>query len=132
MSVGRPFRTAIDGNALPETIHALAWFGYRREIELQVVRDEEIEPAILVIVDERASRSPSGSRRGEPSGSRHILEPEFTAVAVEHIRAVRGHEQIEPAVVVHVARADRRRPGDAIESRTALVTSSNVPSCLLR
>ena len=102
-------RAAVDRHAFPEAVRAGAGLGRGGEIEAQVVGDEQVEPAVPVVVDERAAGAPTRPGRGEPGRRGHVLESP-DAVAIQHVLPVGGDEQIGPAVVVEVARADARRP----------------------
>ncbi len=53
-------RSAEDGIGLVSASTVCAWLADFCDIEIDVVANEEIEMAVLVVVDERASRNPSG------------------------------------------------------------------------
>ena len=73
--------------------------GRRREVD--VVRDEEIERAVAVVVEERGAGAPSGIR--EARLLRDVGERAVAVVVKERQRAERRDEQILVAVVVVVA-----------------------------
>ena len=70
VGVGRkPLGTAIDWDAFPEAVRTLTRFSRRREIEPQVVGDEQIEPPVAIVVHERAARSPADSGVARPAAA---------------------------------------------------------------
>jgi hypothetical protein len=68
-----------------------------------VVRDEQVEIAVLVEIREGAPRAPQ--RRADTSGARDVGEGPATSVAVERVGPDAGDIQIHPTVVVVVAGA---------------------------
>ena len=82
----------------------------RRQIEVDVVRREEIEPAVAVEVEERTSRAPPRARLCQAGFRRHVLERAVSEVSIQVVLAIVGHEQIDVAVVVVVARARALAP----------------------
>ena len=93
--------------------------GGRREIETQVVGDEEIESAIAVVVDERAARAPANLARDQTCRTGDVLEALALLVPVEHVAAEIRQEEIRPSVVVVVPGADARGPAGAAHARRA-------------
>src|SRR6185312_15404904 len=91
---GKSARTAVDRDAFPGAVGILAGLGKMRQIERDVVGDEEIEPAIAVVVDEAAARAPTLARIVEAGLFRDIGERAVAVVAVENIVAPVGDEQI--------------------------------------
>ena len=75
-----------------------------------VVRDEEVEPAVLVVVEEGRPHGPQravlGIARREAGLRRHVLERPVPAVAVEDVRPQAGHEEVGVPVVVVVGGGD--------------------------
>ena len=67
----------------------------------------------------------------QPGAGGDVLEAAVAAVAIQDVLPVVSDEEIEPAVVVVVARADAEAQPVALEPGAA-VTSVNVPSRLLR
>ena len=71
----------------------------------QVVADEQVEPAVAVVVEERRRDAPA-ARVADAGGFRHVGERAVAVVAEKHgareSRAIQVHE----AVVVEVARRD--------------------------
>ena len=65
------------------------------------MRDEQIERAVAVIVDECGARAPAGA--GDAGLRRHIDEVAVTVVLQQHVVAEGGDVQIGVAVVVEVA-----------------------------
>jgi len=65
------------------------------------MRDEEIEMAVAIVVDERGARAPQ--RIGEARLRRDVGERAVAAIVEERRGAEPGDEQVEEAVVVVVA-----------------------------
>ena len=80
---------------------------------LHVVDDEEIEAAVIVVIEPSAGDGEVAA--GDARGLRHVLESPITAIAIELAGARAGDEQIDVAVVVEVA---RRRPDRVARART--------------
>ena len=115
--IGRqPARAAVDRHTLPDAVGPAADFRRRREIEPEIVRHEQIDTAVAVVVDERAARSPSGSTGRQARAGGDVSEAAVSEVVIEHVLPVVGREQIEAAVVVVVADADARCPADRAET----------------
>ena len=118
VGVGRQtLGAAVDRDALPQTVHALARLGGRREIEGQVVRHEEIEVAVAVVVEKRAAGTPPRPGHRQAGGGAAIVEPAVAAIAVQPVGAEGRDVDVDGAVVVVVAGADRRGPRRPPESR---------------
>ena len=109
-------RTTVHRNALPQAVGSVADVGGGREIESQVVGDEEIDATVAIVVDERATRSPSRAPGRQPGARGHVLEPAVAAVSIENVLPVVGDEDVQPAVVVVVAGTDARCPPDIVSS----------------
>src|SRR4029079_2327857 len=113
---GQALGPTVDGDSLPQAVGSGAGPGRVGEIELQVVRDEEVHLPIAVVVDERAAGAPARPRGGQPGGGGDVFEPAL-AVVVQDVRPVGGYEQVEPTVVVVVTSSGTGRPVGAAESR---------------
>ena len=68
---------------------------------LHVIDDQEIEAAVVVVVEPAAADGEVAA--GDARGFRDVLESPVAAIAIELIRAHAGDEQIDVAVVVEVA-----------------------------
>ena len=68
---------------------------------LHVARDEQIEAAVVVVVEEAGARAPAAARDTGPA--RHVAERTVTVVAIQRVAAVVGDVEIVEAVVVVVA-----------------------------
>src|SRR5271167_2916439 len=60
-------RAAHHRHSLPYTVRALPGRGSGGQIEVHVVGDHQVEPAVAVVVYERAARAPRFSRARNPS-----------------------------------------------------------------
>ena len=87
----------------------LARRGRSGKIEIHVIRDDEIEVAVAVVVDERTTGAPglTGSR---DAGFLRNLGEHSVIVVVEPVLAVVGDVEIFPSVVVVVADAHALAP----------------------
>src|SRR5947208_16755423 len=75
---------------------------------VDVGRDEEIEFAVTVEIEERAARAPSVRLRSSSYGEtrvRDFAEPAVTQIPIQHVGSDVGDIQVDQAVVVVVARA---------------------------
>src|SRR5687767_14040717 len=69
---------------------------------VDVVRDEEVEVAVTIDIEERAARAP---QRGiGAAGLRYFAEPAPTRIPIQHVRSDVGDIQVDQAIVVIVAR----------------------------
>ena len=84
------------------------WAGESAELvlfrsEVDIVRDEEIEIAVTIDIEERAARAP---QRGIGAARvRDFAEPATTRIPIQRVRSDVGDIQVDQAVVVVVARA---------------------------
>ena len=116
VSVGRPLGPQLTAIPFHRQLAPFAWLGRRGQVESQVVRDEEIEPAVAIVIHEGATRAPPDARCGQPRPRSRILES-AAAIPVEHVLAVVGEEQVGPAVVVVITGAYARCPSGAPQAR---------------
>ena len=98
-------------------------------IEVDVVADEEVEVAVLVVVEKGAAGVPAQSVLEEAGFFGDISERAVAIVAEERILPVVADEEIVPAIVVVVANAAGLAPAQRA-SPALSVTSVNVPSRL--
>ena len=71
------------------------------EAPLHVARDEQIELAVVVVVEEPGARAPAAGRHAGPRGD--VGERAVAVVAVERVAAVARDVEVGEAVVVVVA-----------------------------
>jgi hypothetical protein len=69
-----------------------------------VIGDEQVEVPVPVEIGEGTARAPQ-SRPSDARGAGDIREDSLAAVAIQDVRAEVGDVEINPAVVVVVARA---------------------------
>ena len=129
------------------TVGAVAWLvlaamAVLLEAPLQIAGHEQIEAAVVVVVEEPGAGAPSVSR--DPCTGRDVGERAVSLVAIEPVAAIAGDVEIREAVVVVVA--DRRaHPIDAVggaaetgflclvhEGAVALLPVQAVPESRLR
>ena len=118
VSVGRPLGPQLTG--MPFHRQLTPWPGSVAvaRSKREVVGHEEVEVAVAVVVEKRAAGTPSRPAHRQAGGAAAILEPAVTAIAVQPVGAEGRDMDIDGAVVVVVAGADRRRPRRPAESGT--------------
>src|SRR5580765_1485011 len=75
---------------------------------VEIVRDEKIEFAVTIEIEERATGAPpafAGFARFGETRVRDFVEPAVTHIPIQHARSDVGDIQVDQAVVVVVARA---------------------------
>ena len=86
-----------------------------------VIRDEKIEPAVVVVIEPSGRNRPPGSElriHARKAGTRgHIGETAVAEISVESVALHAGDENIGESVVVEVAGGHRYRISFACESR---------------
>ncbi len=107
---GQAAGTAHDGDALPHAAEASAGLGSCREIEVDVVGDDEIEFAVAVVVDEGAAGAPFFAGAGDSGLLGYLFEGAVALVVEEAVFAVAGDVEVVEAVVVVVADAGSLAP----------------------
>ena len=101
-------------------VGAVGVFGQRGglEVEVDVVADEEVEVAVLVVVEEGAAGVPAQAVLEEAGLFGDVGEGAVAVVAVEGVLAVVADEEVVPAVVVVVADAAGLAPAGCAPGRT--------------
>ena len=107
---GKAARTAHDGDAFPHATGASAGLGSCREIEVDVVGDDEIEFAVAVVVDEGAAGAPLFAGACDSGLLGYFFEGAVALVVEEAVLAVAGDVEVVEAVVVVVADAGSLTP----------------------
>ena len=113
-------------------VKARARFRHRsgREVDIDIVGDEEVELAVAIVIDERAASVPAFAVSGDAGLLADVGEGAVAVVVIENVFAEVADEQIVVAVIVVVADADTLSPA-RVRLRPALaVTSVKVPSRL--
>ena len=67
------------------------------------MRDEEIEPAIVVIIEPTGGHGPALVRGGKARSRGHVLEAAVAAVAIEGAAIEARDKEVDTAIVVEVA-----------------------------
>ena len=129
-------RPAQHRHPLPAAARPLARLRRPRRVELQVVRDEQVQVAVAVEIQEGAARAPARPGLGQPALGGLVAEGSVPLVAVQAVLApVRDGDIVVP-VVVHVAHAGALRPagvpdagplGDVLEPQAPAVAVEVVP-----
>ena len=110
-------RAAVDRDALPSAVAALARLGEPLQRRVEIGGDEEIEAAVAIVVDPGAAGAVAHGGLREPGLRGHVGEGAVAVVVVQHVVPVGGDEQVVEAVVVVVADRHRRRPAGARQPR---------------
>ena len=113
---GEPSRTAHHRQALPLAVPAIARLGHLGAVELEVVDDDEVQPAVQIVIDERAARIPARGGGAQSCGVGGVTKPAIALVVVQDAAAVVRDEQVCAAVVVVVAGTDALGPTDAVQA----------------
>ena len=71
------------------------------QAKIHVVGDEEVVPAVAVIISKGCSRGPLGVA-AQPGAFGHVGKGAIAIVAIEHHPTKTGHQQVRPPVVVVV------------------------------
>ena len=79
-------------------------------IEVDVARDEEIEAAVAIVVDERAACAPADIVVPESGLACDVAEGAVAIVVEEDVVSPESDEEIDVAVIVIVAGADALAP----------------------
>ncbi len=106
---GQSARAAHHRRALPDARGTISRRGRGREIEVNVIRNDEIELAVTIVVHEGAAAAP-GFARASDAGFVGDIGEDAVIVVVETVLAVVGDVEIVPAVVVVVTDADALSP----------------------
>ena len=106
----KPERTAGHRNLVVAAVGGIPWQRRAGRIEVHVVGDEQIEPAVAVVVEETAAGAPAAAGARHAGLFGHIGERAVAVVVVEHVPAPIADEQIVEAVVVVVADAASLAP----------------------
>ncbi len=115
MREGEAARTAHHGHALPEAIAAAAGRRHPGAIEFEIVRHDEVEAAVAVVVEERASAVPARRRGRQSRRSGRVAKRAVPLVVVEDALPVVGDEQVAIPVAVVVGGAGRLAPAGVRE-----------------
>ncbi len=115
---GKATRTAVCGYAFEVTVGDLQRrLGSGREIDLNIVGNEQVEQAVAVVIDKRTARAEAivaGLMQSGLVGD--VGECAVAVIAVEPVLSVVGKEEIFEAVVVVVADANTLGPASVREA----------------
>src|SRR5258708_4955876 len=112
---GQSSRSALDGDTFPVAIHVLAWHRRVFEGEAHIVRYEQIEVPIAVVVEETASRTPSRLLVPKTGGLGHVGKRSISVVAIETILPKIRAEDVLESVIVVVADTDSGGPSHRLQ-----------------
>src|SRR6266581_3982012 len=91
-----------DGNALPQAARVFARRRGVCKVEVRIIRDDQIEPPIPIVIHEGAAASPSLSITSNARCVCHLFESAM-AVVVEPFFPVVRDVEVFPSVIVVVA-----------------------------
>src|SRR5258708_17416634 len=112
---GQSSRSALDGDTFPVAIHVLAWNRRVFEGEAHIVRYEQMEVPIAVVVEETASRTPSRLLVPKTGGLGHVGKRSISVVAIETILPKIRAEDVLESVIVVVADTDSGGPSHRLQ-----------------
>ena len=106
------------------------------EAPIEIAADEQVELAVVVVVEKAGARAPSGGRHSRLR--RHILKRAVAAIPVENIGTIGGQVEILKSVVIIIADGDAhsvpgpdpgqaRLLGDIGEFSVAIVPVEPIP-----
>src|SRR5579872_6262104 len=120
MKAGRKAaRTAVDFHAAKHTVLVGARFGRAGKVEIEVIRYKQIEQAVAIVIDPRASGAPVGPVAADPGLPGDIGKGAVAVIVVQHVLAPVGDEQVFEAVIIVVA--DTHAAGPAGTQQTGLL-----------
>ena len=102
---------------LPETKGIRPGLERFLHFKMHVVRNENVEQAVAIVVEKRAARVPAVSCSGQTGVRAYVLKGAVALVAVENIVTVVGQQQIDAAVIVEITRADPLAPASVLQAR---------------
>ena len=111
-------RPAVHRHPLPFAVGRLPGRRRRIQIELLVLRHEQVKEAVPVVVHERASGTPLRCRTGHASCLRDLREGAVAVIAVQSVGSPIRDEDVDGPVVVVVARANGAAPARAPDAAT--------------
>src|SRR5437879_12975994 len=74
------------------------------ETPVQVARHKQVQPAVVVVVEEARARAPAPGCQAGPRSD--IGESAITVVAVKRVSAISGDVQVSEPVIVKIAGGD--------------------------
>ena len=112
-SAFQPARAAHHGDAFPLAVLVAArlWNGFL--VEDDVVGDEQVEIAVTIVIEKRATGPPAPARCRKAGLLGPVFERPVPLVAIEHVVSEVGHQQIGVPVVVVIGGADALTPARA-------------------
>src|SRR5581483_8009415 len=113
---GQAARSAIHGDAAVVTVGIRPSSRSRSWIELQVIRDKQIQMPVQIHIDKRASSVIASPILRQMRGRSHILKPLAADISIEMIRSPGRDKKIGAAIVIVIARADAFCPSVRTQS----------------
>src|SRR5258708_152227 len=126
-------RSALDGYPLPTATTVLTRDQRVFQRKSYVVRNEQIEVPIAIVVHEAASGPPALLIAQKAGCLRHISECSIAVVAVENVLSKPGTKDVIKTIVVIVANANSAGPSNRVQSRLfCYVRKCAVPVVLIQ
>src|SRR5713101_4885242 len=113
----KPAGTTVHWNVLEQTVCILTRLWRTILIEIEVVRNKQIEPAIPVVVDPGAARAPTRPVRAQSGFPGYVGKGAIPIVVVEDVLAPVSDEQILKPIVIVVTDTNSGRPTCAEQAR---------------
>src|ERR1700683_5434391 len=117
LSGGKAERPTLHGNPLPIAVGVRPRNGRTLQVEVNIVRNKQIEAPAAVVVQKTTSRAPARRVTRKAGGLGHIAEGTVTVVAVELVVSEVGAKNILETVVIIVPNTDPGSPADGVEAR---------------
>src|SRR5579883_864428 len=109
-------RMAIDWHIAIVAGGVLSARGHPGLVEHHVVRDEQVEPAVAVVIDPRAAAAVADARVQQAGAFGHIGEGAVAVVVEQQVLAPAGDEKIVEAVVIVIPDGDAGGPHGAAQA----------------
>src|SRR4051812_34744273 len=96
--------------AVQLAIGIAAGSGIQSRVKLYIVRNEQVQKSIAVVINETAPGIPSGVRTKQASLERYIAKAALSEISVERILAPVSDEQIVESIVIEISHAAALTP----------------------
>src|SRR5258708_330241 len=113
----KPAGTTVHLHVLEHAVRILTRLWHMTLIEIEVVRNKQIELAIPVVVDPGAARAPTGPVRAQSGFPGYVGKSAVPIVVIEDVLAPVSDEQILKPIVIVVANTNSGRPTCAEQAR---------------
>ena len=113
----KPARAAIHRHALPRAVRPRSLSWCRFGIEVEIIRYEQVQQTVAVVVQERGTSSPADFRLRQSGLLRDIYKGTVPAIPIEHVAPPERDVHVLISVVVVIAYSRTGRPAHPSQSR---------------